>query len=195
MSVPGWLYDLFMAPLDVLGLRRYRRRLMSGLSGKVLELGAGTGRNGRNHPPATVSVDRDLAFLARAKRQGVRSDLVCADARALPFRDGAFDRAVESLVFCSLPEPDRCLGELARVVAPGGEIRMLDHVLARGAWARVQRALAPAWLAVTGDCHLDRDVKGLVERSGLRIERHEARIAGWVQEVVVRTEGLRGRRP
>lgn len=183
MSVPAWLYDFAMAPLDWLGLRHHRRRLMAGLSGRVLELGAGTGRNGRRHGAATVAVDRDLAFLRRAKAQGLRSELVCADARALPFRDGAFDRAVESLVFCSLPEPERCLSELSRVVGPGGEIRMLDHVLAQGAWARLQRALAPAWLAFTGDCHLDRDVKGLVERSGLRIERHRTWWAGWVQEV------------
>ncbi|MGC4122411.1 MAG: class I SAM-dependent methyltransferase [Myxococcales bacterium] len=182
MSLPGWLYDLLMAPLDGLGLAGRRRRLMARLAGQVLELGAGTGRNGRHHGAATVAVDRDLSFLKRAKEQGIRSELVCADARELPFRDGTFDVAVESLVFCSLPEPDRCLAELARVVRPDGEIRMLDHVLAQGRWARVQRALAPAWLAFTGDCHLDRDVKGLVERGGLRIERYEPGWAGWLQE-------------
>ncbi|HEY3449333.1 MAG TPA: class I SAM-dependent methyltransferase [Myxococcales bacterium] len=186
MTLPAWLYDLLMAPLDALGLRHYRRRLMAGLSGRVLELGAGTGRNGRHHAPATVAVDHDLAFLKRAKEQGIGSELVCADARALPFRDGTFDRAVESLVFCSLPEPEKCLAELARVVKSDGEIRMLDHVRAQGGWARVQHALAPAWLAVTGDCHLDRDVKGLVEKGGLRIERYQSRWAGWLQEVVAR---------
>lgn len=187
MGIAAWLYDLMMAPLDALGLGAWRGRLMGGLSGRTLELGAGTGRNGRHHAATTVAVDRDLSFLKRARSKGLRSDLVCADARALPFRDGAFDQAVESLVFCSLPEPERCLGELGRVVKPGGEVRMLDHVRARGAWGRIQQALAPAWIAVTGDCHLDRDVKGLLERSGLRLERLDTRWAGLIQQAVLRT--------
>jgi len=187
MSVPAWLYDWFMAPLEALGLRAHRRRLMRGLSGRVLELGAGTGANARANPSPAVAVDRNLAFLKRARARGLRAEAVCADARALPFRDGAFDQAVESLVFCSLPEPERCLAELSRVVKPGGQLRMLDHVRARGGWARFQRALSPAWLALTGECHLDRDVTAMIERTGLRVERLEVHLAGWLQRAEVRT--------
>lgn len=186
MAIPSWLYDLLMAPLDRLGLDRYRARLTEGMEGRVLEIGAGTGRNGRHFQAPAVALDRDLRHLERARACGLRADLVCADARALPFKDGAFDQAIESLVFCSLPEPERCLSELRRVVKPGGELRMIDHVLAGGALGKLQRALAPAWLWATGDCHLDRDVKALVERSGAQIERLETRHAGLIQETVIR---------
>ena len=112
--------------------------------------------------------------------------MVCADAGALPFKTGAFDTVVESLVFCSLPKPEEALAEIRRVLRPGGELRMADHVLAPGWIGRVQKALAPAWLAVSGGCNLDRDVNALLAASGVRIERHQQRARGIFQEVVAR---------
>jgi ubiquinone/menaquinone biosynthesis C-methylase UbiE len=176
-----------MAPLDAVGMRAARRRLIEGLSGRVLEIGAGTGRTGRTRPEVGgVALDRDLASLKRARAQGGRSALVCADAAALPFKAGAFDAVVESLVFCSLPDPEATLGEIRRVLRPGGELRMADHVLAPGWIGWLQRALAPAWLRVTGGCHLDRDANALLAARGVRVERHRQRARGIFQEVVAR---------
>jgi ubiquinone/menaquinone biosynthesis C-methylase UbiE len=181
-----WLYDLLMAPADWLGFARYRARLMRGLTGRVLELGAGTGRNGRENPTNDiVCLDRDLASLQRARAQGLTA-VVCADASALPFKTRAFDAVVESLVFCSLPEPTAALAEIRRVLEPEGELRMIDHVLGHGRVGRLQQALAPAWLHVTGECHLNRDVSALLAPSGFRVLHHEARCAGTIQELILR---------
>jgi ubiquinone/menaquinone biosynthesis C-methylase UbiE len=104
----------------------------------------------------------------------------------LPFKAGAFDAVVESLVFCSLPDPEATLGEIRRVLHPGGELRMADHVLAPGWIGWLQRVLAPAWLRVTGGCHLDRDVNALLAASGVRVERQRQRARGIFQEIIAR---------
>ena len=112
---------------------------------------------------------------------------VCARAEALPFRDGAFDAAVESLAFCSIEEPESALAEIQRVVRPGGELRMLDHVRAPGPLlGHLQDLLAPAWLRVSGGCHLNRRVSAYLEAAGLRAERRLRRLRGTFEELVVR---------
>jgi SAM-dependent methyltransferase len=187
LNFPGWLYDLFIAPLDALVMRVIRRGLLEGVSGRVLEIGAGTGRTGRARPEVGgVALDRSLAFLKRARAQGGRAVPVCADAGALPFKAGVFDAVVESLVFCSLPEPEVTIAEIRRVLRPGGELRMADHVLAPGWIGSLQRALAPVWLRISGGCHLDRDVSALLAASGVRIERRRQSVRGVFQEVVAR---------
>lgn len=187
MNFAPWLYDLLMAPFDWIGMAAIRHRLLSGLTGRVLEIGAGTGRTGRARPETGgVALDSDLAYLKRARAQGGRAALVCADAAQLPFKAGAFDAVVESLVFCSLPSPEEALSEIRRVLRPGGELRMADHVLAPGWIGRLQKMLAPTWFRVTGGCHLDRDVNALLAASGAHVERHRQRARGIFQEVVAR---------
>ncbi len=191
MSLGARLYDAFLWPLGLLGLTRARRRMLAGLSGRILEVGAGTGLNlrSREAPPAqaVVAIDRNLQFLRRARAAGAKAAFVCADAEALPFRPGTFDAAVETLVFCSVPSPEATLAEIRRVLRPGGELRMFDHVLSPGrVLGGLQRALGPAWLAMTGDCHLDRDLGPALERSGLSVQKRKRRWLGVVQEVVAR---------
>jgi ubiquinone/menaquinone biosynthesis C-methylase UbiE len=193
VKLGAWLYDALLWPLGMLGLARARRRMFAGLRGRVLEVGAGTGLNLRatqDVAAQVVAIDRNLDFLLHARSAGARAHLVCADAQALPFRAGAFDAAVETLVFCSVPSPATALAEIRRALRPGGELRMLDHVLAPGrVLGPLQRALGPAWLAVTGDCHLDRDLGPALRESGLRIEKRELRLLGVVQEVVAASDG------
>lgn len=190
MALAARLYDALLWPLGLLGLTRVRRRMLAGLTGRVLEVGTGTGLNLRSAKAVeaqVVAIDRNLGFLCRARASGARAALVCADAQALPFRPGAFDAAVETLVFCSVPSPSEALAEIRRVLRPGGELRMLDHVLAPGrVLGTLQRALGPAWLAVTGDCHLDRDLEPALLQSGLTVVRREVKVLGVVQEVVAR---------
>ncbi|WP_347402556.1 class I SAM-dependent methyltransferase [Corallococcus macrosporus] len=175
-------YDALMAPLGWAGLNAARRQLVEGLSGKVLEVGAGTGLALQAYPDTVASVtavDVDLEALvrARARRSGVA--LLQADAQALPFTDGSFDAVVSSLVFCCVDAPATALAEVMRVLRPGGELRLLEHVRAPSrALATAQDLLTPAWRRLSGGCRLNRDTFRMVETAGFHILRREQRLGG-----------------
>jgi len=132
------LYDV----MELFAERRYanwRSRLWSLVRGpKVLEVGVGTGKNMPYYPAGMDVTGLDLTpgMLARAREQATRLnleiDLRLGDVQALDFPDNAFDDAVATFVFCSVPDPALGLSELARVVKPGGQVLLLEHV--RSAW-------------------------------------------------------------
>ena len=166
------LYDLFMAPLERLTLRDARRKLARGVTGRTLEIGCGTGLQFKAYDGAlpVAAVDVDLAAVKRAQRRNPGVALVCADAQALPFRDGAFDAVIESLSFCSIPDPSRALGEVRRALKPGGELHMLEHVRPKGrVLGRIFDWLTPPWAALTGGCHLNRKTAEAVREAGFTI--------------------------
>ncbi|TVP45521.1 MAG: class I SAM-dependent methyltransferase [Gemmatimonadales bacterium] len=172
------LYDALMWVLDRVALGRWRRSLLAPVAEAgprpplLLDLGCGTGRNLPLAAPGTraIGMDPDEGMLRAARRRAPGVPLVRARAEALPFRDDAFQVVVSSLVFCSVDDPGRGLGEVARVLAPGGTLRMLEHVRPRsraGAWlaGRVQ----PAWTLLAGGCRPDRDTEAAVREAGFRI--------------------------
>jgi SAM-dependent methyltransferase len=159
----------------------YRDELLAGLSGRVLEVGAGNGMNFR-HYPATVSelVALEPESYLRAKAEeaaggvAVRVDVRDGVAEPLPFGPGSFDAAVASLVLCSVPDPGRALAELHRVLVPGGELRFLEHVRSdRPRKARIQERLdgSRLWPRVAGGCHCARDTVAAIEAAGFGVER------------------------
>src|SRR4051794_5210796 len=120
------------------GVAEHRRENLAGLSGRVLELGAGNGLNFAWYPEAVsevVAVEPEPtlreAAVAAAGQASVPVTVVGGVADALPFDDESFDAAVASLVLCSVPDQARALAELRRVVRPGGELRFYEHVQAR----------------------------------------------------------------
>jgi ubiquinone/menaquinone biosynthesis C-methylase UbiE len=168
-----WIYDPCCWIAERLGLAKWRRWLVGGAAGRTLEVGCGTGRNLTVAGPATllVGLDPSGAALARARRRAPHVPLVRASAHELPFSAGAFDTVVSGLAFCSVPDPDRGLREVRRILAPGGTLRMIEHVRSRVPWkARMQDAIQPAWTWVTGGCHPNRDTESTVARAGFRIE-------------------------
>ncbi|HXG05634.1 MAG TPA: methyltransferase domain-containing protein [Candidatus Binatia bacterium] len=167
-----WLYDALAALQDRTGLVRWRRWLAQGARGRVLDLGTGTGRMLPHYPPnlRVVGLDPSPAVLNRARRRSRRALLVVGRAESLPFRDEAFDTVVGSLVLCSVADPGRALAEVRRVLGPGGELRVVEHVRSARPWrARVQDWIQPAWTHVTGGCHPNRETEAAVERAGFRI--------------------------
>jgi ubiquinone/menaquinone biosynthesis C-methylase UbiE len=167
-----WLYDAGMALAERSWLAPWRDWLVSGVRGRVLEVGCGTGRNLPRYAPGTplVAIDPHPQNLARARRRAPAVPLVQARAEALPFRDGAFGTVVASLVLCSVDDPPRALAELRRALAPGGTLRAIEHVRAGRHWAaRVQDALQPGWTWATGGCRPNRDTERSVEAAGFRI--------------------------
>jgi ubiquinone/menaquinone biosynthesis C-methylase UbiE len=181
-------YDVVMAPLGWMGLTAARRRLVEGLSGKVLEVGTGTGLALPGYPPSVqsvVAIDVDEAALARARRRRHGVTLLQADVQDLPFPDGSFDAVVSSLVFCSVAAPGRALEEVFRVLRPGGELRMLEHVRAPSSLlATTQDLVTPLWCVLTGGCRLNRDTYELVRTSGFEVVRRVTRLRGVGEELV-----------
>ncbi|MCG5052139.1 MAG: class I SAM-dependent methyltransferase [Myxococcales bacterium] len=168
-----WLYDSWSWVAERLGLASQRRRLLAGARGRLLEIGCGTGRNlGLARSAAfVVGIDPSVHVLNRARRRAPGVPLVRASAHALPFAPGVFDGVVSSLTFCSVPEPALGLAEVARVLAPSGELRMLEHVRAHSVWgARLQDVVAPLWTWATGGCHPNRETESAVERAGFQID-------------------------
>jgi ubiquinone/menaquinone biosynthesis C-methylase UbiE len=171
------LYDGLMAVTDRIGLWKLRVWLTAGAKGRLLEIGCGTGRNlPRYHSGTRVfGADPALDALRRATRRSRDAILVCASAEALPFRGGAFDTVVSSLVLCSVSSPIAALAEARRVLDDHGSLRMLEHVRSESPWkARWQDFIQPLWTRVTGGCHPNRDTERSVRGAGFRIDERRA---------------------
>lgn len=146
---------------------------------RVLEIGVGTGKNIPYHPPAmrVTAFDLSSRMLERAcARAGVRRadlDLCQADAQALPFADASFDTAVGTFVFCSVPDPVLGLRELRRVLKPGGQLLLVEHVLSeRWLWRPMMHAVNPLVVRVMG-ANINRETVGNVGRAGFTDPRVE----------------------
>lgn len=163
------LYDPVMKPAERTVLGEHRRYLVDELSGAVLDLGAGTGAMFPSFREAAAT-SGDLTLYAiepdphmrrqaveRAGELGLDIEIESAGAEALPFADDSFDIVIASLVFCTIPDFDAALSEVARVLKPGGEFRFLEHVRGEGAVGVAHDVLAPAWHTVAGGCHLNRE--------------------------------------
>jgi ubiquinone/menaquinone biosynthesis C-methylase UbiE len=158
----------------------YRQRLLDSLSGRVIEVGAGNGLNFVHYPATVTEViavepEPHLRSIAEAgaARAAVSVKVVDATADDLPADEAECDAAVASLVLCSVPDQDRALAEIRRVLKPGGELRFFEHVRAATPWrGRVQQALDVAvWPLLVGGCHCGRDTRAAIERAGFTIDR------------------------
>lgn len=158
--------------------RRLRREALSSVHGRVLEIGFGTGINLDYYPPgieSIVAVDSNpgVATLAarRAAATGIDVEHHPLSAERLPFDSGSFDTVVSTFTLCSIPDLQRALAEVRRVLRSGGELVFLEHGLSPDPGvARWQRRLNPAWKVVGDGCHLDRDTSVELRRSGLKID-------------------------
>src|SRR5438309_8828965 len=161
------------------GQAEHRQRLLAGLSGRVVEVGAGSGINFAHYPSSVtevVAVEPEDYLRGQAERAAaaapVRVSVVNGVASALPLEDSSCDAGVACLVLCSVPDQERALAELARVIRPGGELRFYEHVVSKRPFeSRMQRlADATFWPRIAGGCHLSRDTAPVIERAGFHIE-------------------------
>lgn len=159
------VYDPALALLERTLLRPHREYLVAGLEGSVLDLGAGTGAMvpyfAAVEDVTTVhAVEPDPHMrrraAARARTHGLDVAISDAPAESLPYPADTFDAVVASMVFCTIPDVDAAVSEVARILEPGGELRFFEHVADDGWRGRIQEVLAPLWERVAGGCQLTR---------------------------------------
>lgn len=155
-------------------LRELRSRVAGEATGRVLEIGAGTGFNFAYYADGTSVVATEpnpemlLRAQPRAREHGI--DLHPAPAERLPFDDGSFDTVVATGVFCAVDDPVRALSEVHRVLRPGGELRFSEHVRAPGRVRRaMQRTLDPLHYRLF-HCHIGRETIGSMRDVGFEVD-------------------------
>lgn len=165
------IYDVVESVME-LQARRFRQKQWSRVGpGRVLELGAGTGKNLRFYPENrdVVATDISAQMLERARRKahsGARVRFEHADAQALPYPDASFEVVVATFLFCSVPDPVKGLSEARRVLVPGGQLLLVEHVLTHIPVLRsLMRFFDPVPAKLWG-AHIARDTVANVRRAG-----------------------------
>lgn len=167
------------------GFDRWRADAAEGLSGRVVEIGFGSGLNVPHYPPdVDVVLAVEPAVVARRlaeRRIGaspVPVEHVGLDGQHIPLDDASCDAALFTFTLCTVPGPEQALSELRRVVRPGGTVHFLEHGLSpEASVAKWQHRIEPVQRRLADGCHLTRDPSELVERAGFVMERNEQRYA------------------
>ena len=158
-----------------------RRRVCAGLHGHVVEIGFGSGHNVPFYPPAVAEViaiePSDLAWELAAERVAASPVSVQrrgVDGQRLPLDDDSQDTALSTWTMCTIPDITAALGELRRVLRPGGTLHFVEHGLAPDDKVRRwQRRLEPVQKRLFGGCHLTRRIVDLVTEAGFEVVEHD----------------------
>jgi ubiquinone/menaquinone biosynthesis C-methylase UbiE len=195
-------YDRWVLPslLDLImrqhQLMKYRRDVVTAASGRVLEIGVGSGLNfplyGRQ-VENVIGIDPSPRLLAIARRRavaaGVRTGLLQGSATAIPLADNTVDTVVMTWTLCSIPDPLTALREMRRVIKPHGKLLFVEHGISREPTVqRWQHRLTPMWRRVAGGCNLDRNVDDLIRLAGFDLKElrteyaHGPRVMSYMYE-------------
>ena len=169
------IYDIIELPMELFLYGRWREEALSNLSGKVLEVGVGTGRNLKYYPAgcSVTGIDISAGMLekARKKARGMKNiTLLLMDAENLEFPDNSFDYVVTTFVLCSVPDPVKALYEMRRVLKPSGELIALEHMRSSNSLiARVEDLINPITFFLIG-VNVNRDTVRNIEKAEFVIE-------------------------
>jgi SAM-dependent methyltransferase len=176
--VSALIYDRFLYLGEAAGMRAARKALVDQATGRVVEIGAGTGLNVPHYQPTArelVLVEPEPAMRRRLERRVRRSDrqaiIVDASAEQLPFADRSVDTVVSTLVLCTVEQPEQALAEIARVLRPGGRLLFIEHVRAESpalAWWQ-DRLLGP-WRRFACGCRCNRATVELMRACGFEVK-------------------------
>ena len=178
----AFFYARLIEPFDKKTMRPLREFAAGGAHGRILEIGAGTGGNLAFYDWSQVdSLEMTEPDPFMAKYIGPKLDALPPEARAkvrlqeapaehLPFGDAEFDCAVVTLVLCSVDDPGAAIAELRRVLKPGGELRIVEHVKSRGKTATVQKLVQPIYGWTSGNCQLSRSTEDSLRSAGFELE-------------------------
>ncbi len=173
-------YDRVMARSEAACLSAWRNKLLTDVTGRVLEVGAGTGVNLPLYPKGVdhiVMSEPDPHMRSQlesriAAENPTSIDLSDGSLESLPFPDGEFDFVTCMLVLCSVPDLTASIAEMRRVLAPGGRLIFMEHVAADNRPDRLkwQQRLEPLWKRISGGCHLTRRTEQAIADGGFHIE-------------------------
>jgi ubiquinone/menaquinone biosynthesis C-methylase UbiE len=182
----GFYRERILPHLTHLAMRQenfsaYRRRVVSGASGRVLEIGIGSGLNLPHYGPGAervVGIDPSQRLLSMSKRSaaGTRRSITLIEGSAedIPLEDASVDTVLTTWTLCTIPEVETALREMLRVLKPSGGLLFVEH--GRSSDENVRRwqdRLTPLWRRISGGCHLNRPIRELIEDAGFRIEQLE----------------------
>lgn len=175
------IYSRMAKSMESAGVAEHRRRLLAGLVGSVIEIGAGNGLNFPHYPDTVsevIAVEPEPYLRNRAKLAALYAttqiSVVDGDAEHLPLEYTTVDAAVFSLVLCSVTDQSAALMEIQRVLRPGGELRFYEHVLANDErLARIQRLIEPIWTRLAGGCKLTRNTLDAIREGGFIVDECE----------------------
>jgi ubiquinone/menaquinone biosynthesis C-methylase UbiE len=173
------MYERISAEAERRGSAGHRDRMLAGLSGRVVEVGAGNGLNFAHYPATVtevVAVEPDDRLRGLAERAAADAAapvrVVPGHADELPAEDDSFDAAVASLVLCSVPEPADALAEIGRVLKPGGELRFYEHVRSSTAVrGKLEDLVTPLWRRAAGGCHPNRRTAEAIAAAGFQMQQ------------------------
>jgi ubiquinone/menaquinone biosynthesis C-methylase UbiE len=176
-----------------------RDRALAPARGRILEIGFGTGMNLTHYPPNVKRIeaidpdlDLDRLSMPRMAKSAIAVDFHHLDAAHLPFEDARFDTVVSTFTLCSIADVVHALGEIRRVLKPGGQFLFLEHGRSPDPRvARWQDRLNDAWKPLAGGCHLNRPVRAMIGDAGLALTdaqdyylKHAPRFLGFLTEGV-----------
>ncbi|MDE2230225.1 MAG: class I SAM-dependent methyltransferase [Alphaproteobacteria bacterium] len=178
----GFYADRIVPRLCHLAMRNrrlvpYRQRVVGAATGRVLEIGAGSGLNLPFYGArvrelvALEPSPRLLAMARRAARAAARPvEWIEGSAEAIPLDGRSVDTVVTTWTLCTIPDIGRALAEMRRVLKPGGQLLFVEHGLSPDARVRTwQNRLTPLWRPLAGGCHLNRPIRALIESAGFAI--------------------------
>src|SRR5882757_48316 len=194
----------FMSAYEPESVRAWRREVLAGVSGRVLEVGAGTGTNFALYPDSVKEVvalepERRLTPIARKAALSAPVPVTVCDTTIECLDAGEpFDAVVCSLVLCSVDQAEAVLQQIFSILRPGGELRYLEHIASAGARGRLQRlADATVWPRLFGNCHTHRDTERAILDAGFKVDtsRREWTLPVWAPLPVSELLLGRARRP
>ena len=170
------IYDRMLASEEKKFLGAIRAEMLKDVTGNVLEIGAGTGVNFQYYQPGAhvTATEPDPYMLERAKKRASAArasiELRQVAAEELPFPDASFDFVIDTLVLCSVSDPRKVLSELKRVLKPGGELRLYEHVRYKNPIGAIsQDLISPAWQWFGAGCHPNRNTERYLREAGFEL--------------------------
>ncbi|MBR9699349.1 class I SAM-dependent methyltransferase [Candidatus Woesearchaeota archaeon] len=175
----SFFYNFLERPFELLLFRKWRRKILPPLRGRILEVGVGTGKNLQYYvnPVRITGIDLSKRMLRKAKgianRFALKDNLLQMDAQKMSFKDNSFDTVLCTFVLCSVPDPIKALKEMKRVCKPKGKIVMIEHVLSKNILIKIYQHLHNPFTRFIFGFNVNRDTISNIQRSGLTILHEE----------------------